>query len=381
MNTKSHSVRVIILSAFIALVARGTVAAQSNTAFGSGAFASPSASVQYDSAFGLNALNSPTSGNANTAVGAGALYLNTTGNDNTASGVNALQANTTGNNNTANGFEALLRNSTGLDNTADGSSALLNNKTGNNNTATGNGALFSNIGSGNTAAGGQALIYNNTGEYNTAVGLNALYRNTTGQWNTALGTNAGSFLTTGVFNIDIANGGAAGDSHTIRIGTQGTHQATFVAGIFGSSVSGDAVVVNDAGQLGVVMSSARYKRDIREMGNKSADLMKLRPVTFRYKNDPQGTRQYGLVAEEVGSIYPELVSRGSDGQIQTVHYLSLVPMLLNELQKQARENQQQAEQLQLRVRENQRQAAQLTRQAQQMEALTAKLRSIEASVQ
>ena len=114
-------------------------------------------------------------------------------------------------------------------------------------------------------------------------------------------------MTTGANNIDIGNLGVAAESNTIRIGTQGTQTATYIAGIFNSSASGDAVEVSNTGQLGMVMSSARYKRDIHDMDEASSNLMKLRPVTFRYKDDPQGIKQYGLVAEEVEKLYPELV--------------------------------------------------------------------------
>ena len=99
-------------------------------------------------------------------------------------------------------------------------------------------------------------------------------------------------------------------------------------------VTGDAVLVSSTGQLGMMMSSARYKRDIHDMDEASSNLMKLRPVTFRYKDDPQGIKQYGLVAEEVARVYPELVSY-DHGKVESVHYLTLTAMLLNELQKQA----------------------------------------------
>jgi Chaperone of endosialidase len=116
------------------------------------------------------------------------------------------------------------------------------------------------------------------------------------------------------------------------------------------------VVVNPSGKLGVVMSSARFKRDIDDMDEASSNLMKLRPVTFHYKNDPERVRQYGLVAEEVARIYPELVSYGPGGRVETVNYLTLTSMLLNELQKQ--------------TKENQRQSQQLTRQAEQLATLS-----------
>ena len=150
--------------------------------------------------------------------------------------------------------------------------------------------------------------------------------------NIALGRDAGLALTTGNNNIDIGNVGVAAETKTIRIGTQGTQTATFIAGISSTMVTGDAVLVSSTGQLGMMVSSARYKRDIHNMGNASDALMKLRPVTFRYKQDPQGERQYGLIAEEVARVYPELVSY-ADGKVVTVHYHELVPMLLNEIQK------------------------------------------------
>jgi hypothetical protein len=169
--------------------------------------------------------------------------------------------------------------------------------------------------------------------------------NTTGSNNTALGFAAGQNLTTGSNNIEIGNMGLAGESGTIHIGTQGVQTTAFVGGIFGSMVTGDAVVESSHGQLGIVMSSARYKRDIRDMGSSSEALMKLRPVTFRYRNDPSQKRQYGLVAEEVARVYPDLVSRDADGKVVSVHYHELVPMLLNQLQRQAEQVQKQANEI------------------------------------
>jgi len=131
-------------------------------------------------------------------------------------------------------------------------------------------------------------------------------------------------------------------------------------------VTGDAVVVSNSGQLGIVVSSARYKRDVRDMGSSSEALMKLRPVTFRYKDDPSGQREYGLVAEEVARLYPDLVSRDVDGKVVSVHYHELVPMLLNEVQRQA-------EQVRRQTRQVQQQAEQIQKQAQQIRRLNAKV--------
>ena len=214
---------------------------------------------------------------------------------------------------------ALESNTTGVFNTAVGLKALLKNTTG----------------TSNTAIGLTALSNNSSGISNTAVGVNALINNSTGGNNIALGVGAGAALTTGNNNIDIGNGGVAAEANTILIGHQGSQTATFIAGISGISVTGDAVVVSNTGQLGIVVSSARYKRDIHDMDAVSDNLMKLRPVTFRYKSDPTGTRQYGLIAEEVARMYPELVTIGADGRVESVHYHELIPMLLNEIQKQA----------------------------------------------
>jgi hypothetical protein len=190
-------------------------------------------------------------------------------------------------------------------------------------------------GQSNTADGVNALFKNTFGQENTAVGFAAMFNNTAGSNNIALGLRAGQAVTTGSNNIDIGNFGASGDASTIRIGTQGTQTATYIAGIFNSSASGGAVEVSSTGKLGMVLSSARYKRDIHDMDTASSKLLKLRPVTFVYKQDPQGQRQYGLIAEEVARVYPELVIYGTDGKVVSIRYHELIPMLLNEAQKQA----------------------------------------------
>jgi hypothetical protein len=149
-----------------------------------------------------------------------------------------------------------------------------------------------------------------------------------------VGYAAGANVTTGSNNIEIANSGGSADTGVIRIGLQGTQTQTFIAGIAGSAVTGSDVVINGTGRLGVVVSSARYKHHINDMGSSTDGLMKLRPVTFIYKGDQQGVKQYGLVAEEVAKVYPELVVYDNNGQVQSVRYSMLTSMLLNELKKE-----------------------------------------------
>jgi hypothetical protein len=204
--------------------------------------------------------------------------------------------------------------------------------------------LTANInGAGNTAIGALALAA--TGANNsTAVGNFALDQSS-GGGNTALGYEAGTNLTTGNNNIMIGNEGMSVDDSTIRIGDAQT--STYIAGISGVGVSGGTpVVVGSNGQLGVETSSRRYKEDIEDMGDASEGLLGLRPVTFHYKKpDSDGSKplEYGLIAEEVAHVYPELVVRGADGQIDSVQYQKLPAMLLNELQKEHHHIQQQDE--------------------------------------
>jgi trimeric autotransporter adhesin len=320
-----------------ALISNTNITGCANSA--SGAFALFSNTTGYeDSASGVFALGNNTTGSDNAADGAYGLYSNITGYQNTASGAYALLSNTRGAGNTASGAYALLSNTRGNDNTAFGAAALYSNITGHENSASGFGALYSNTtGYFNTASGAYALISNTTGFGNTASGYEALLSSTTGASNIGIGYFAGSNIVAGSDNIDIGNSGTSDESNTIRIGTQGTQSATYIAGISAAQVTGNVVEVNSNGQLGIAMSSARYKHDIHDMGNASAGLMKLRPVTFRYKSDPSYTLQYGLVAEEVAKVYPALVTRGPDGKVQSVRYLELTALLLNQLQKQQRE--------------------------------------------
>ena len=293
-----------------------------------------------NTAEGEDALFSLTTGSNNTANGWHALFDNADGFANTANGASALENNTTGSNNTATGNNALSFNTTGIWNTATGFDALLLNSTGNDNTATGFDALFSNTtGSNNTATGVDALFSNTTGKNNTAIGISALLVNRTGSGNIALGVSAGVNLNGGDRNIDIGNEGVAGDAKTIRVGTSGTHRATFIAGISGVTVAnGVGVMINPNGQLGTVVSSERFKSEIRPMDKASEVILSLRPVTFRYKHelDPAGIPQFGLVAEQVAKVNPDLVARDGEGKPYTVRYEAVNAMLLNEFLKEHR---------------------------------------------
>src|SRR6266566_4203736 len=286
--------------------------------------------------------------NGNTAEGDGALFNLTTGIDNTANGWQALMNNTTingvsGIRNTAVGYAALANNTIGDRNTATGRAALPNNTTGFRNTADGQDALFNNLtGDSNTATGDFALFSNTTGVANTGIGRNALLNSTGGQ-NTALGFEAGQNLTTGSNNIDIGNAGVATESNTIRIGAQGTQTKTFMAGINGAGGTGVAVKVNAAGQLGTAPSSQRFKDAIKPMEKASEAILALKPVTFHYKKelDPEGTPQFGLVAEQVEKVNPDLVARDDQGKVYTVRYEAVNAMLLNEFLKEHRTVEQQ----------------------------------------
>ncbi len=278
-------------------------------------------------------------GSTNTFVGASAGNMNLTGGGNSAFGFLTLNANTTGGANSAFGDAALRSNTTGQVNAAFGASALNANTIGQFNSAFGANALQSNTtGNNNNALGFIALKANATGNNNNnAFGTSALQNLTSGSSNIAIGQNAGSNLTAAESNdIYIGNTGVAGESNIIRIGDPAVQTATFLAGISGAtSASGVAVLVNPSGQLGTVTSSRRFKYEIVDMGGESDLLMKLRPVAFYYKPELETqTRQYGLVAEEVAQVAPQLVVFDKDGAPQTVRYHFVNAMLLNEVQKQ-----------------------------------------------
>jgi hypothetical protein len=347
-----------------------------------------------NTATGAEALLNNATGNANTATGKYSLHDNTTGFDNTATGHNALRGNTTGEGNTATGRMALTNNISGVDNTATGKVALGSEISGGGNTATGTEALYADLGGNDNTATGHRTMFNSNGSYctadgayalynnqagsNTAIGYVASYNNTGGSGNTALGGGALQFNTTGNNNIGIGSGGGiyidgsnniaignygvSGDNNAIRIGTTGTHTATFVAGISGTPVVGDAVVVDSNGQLGTIASSARFKKDVQPMDKNSEALLALKPVRFHYKSDTKATPQFGLIAEEVAKVNPDLVVRDRKGEIYSVRYDAVNAMLLNEFLKAHRQ-----------IEEQDKRIDELTAQLKQQAALIQKV--------
>jgi len=310
-----------------------------------------------NTAIGWYSLKSDTTHSNNTAIGTGALYFNNA-DGNTAVGCTALFDNTGGTNNTADGafalyhnnasgntaigFEALFSNTTATGNTAVGSLALNLNTTGIHNTAVGTDGLYANVsGKDNTALGYQALE-ESTGTNNTGIGSEALGNDTSGFANTAIGSGALGDVTTGGGNIALGLG--AGNNITtannvICIGADGNNvsNSCYIGEIFGSTSSnGTAVFINSNGRLGTTTSSRRFKEDIKPMAQASEALLALKPVTFHYKKeiDPTGTSQFGLVAEEVANVNPDLVVRDKKGKPYSVRYDQVNAMLLNEFLKE-----------------------------------------------
>jgi hypothetical protein len=289
-----------------------------------------------------------------------ATFLHATGTANTGAGVDALG-------------QIVGGSAEDVENTAVGSDALGDLTTGSANTAVGAGAMALHTGgTGNTAVGGMALeglsAAMNTGDHNTALGQYALHRNSTGFGNIGIGFGAGQWIQTGSNNIFIGGGnGSAATSNTIRVGSAQT--SFFAAGISGVGVIGSQVFVDSSGQLGVATSSRAFKDDIRDMGEVTEGLLHLRPVSFRYKQgDAAGAHplQYGLIAEEVAEVYPELVSYSASGEPRSVQYQFLSPMLLNEVQRQRR------------LLEEQETA--IGRQQSRIEELEARLAGLEAAL-
>jgi Chaperone of endosialidase len=335
-----------------------------NTATGVDALFS-NTSGSSNTATGVAALSSNTTGVANTAMGDLTLSDNTEGDFNTASGFGALHDNTTGSGNTANGSSALQHNTTGGLNAAFGGNALLSNTEGTENTATGANALSSNInGSGNTAIGVSALLSNTSGVDSTAVGSGALFSNIGNGGNTAIGHEALGNNTTGIANI--ALGWKAGLNVTtadgvISIGAFGANvsNSCYIGQIWQEPGGSQAVYVNSEGKLGAQVSSRRFKDEVKPMNKVSEAIYRLKPVSFRYKAEIEPTRPlcFGLIAEEVEKVRPDLIVRGSDGKVNSVRYDAVNAMLLNEFLKEHQT-----------VQELKKQVAQLTAGLQKVSA-------------
>jgi hypothetical protein len=303
----------------------------------------------FTTAIGCDALTSVNGGIGNTGLGWFALFVNSTGNYNTALGVGALDLNNA-DFNTATGAAALLLNTTGTQNTAVGTDALALNDSGSANTATGYFALYNTTGSDNTAIGSDALLNNTTGSDNTAIGLNAGASVVTAGNVTCIGSN--------VAGADVSN-------------------TTWIANVFGvTTQSGTTapVVVSDTGQLGTVVSSERFKKDIATMDKASEAVLSLRPVSFHYKTDTKGTPQFGLIAEEVAKVNPALVLPDKEGKPYTVRYDAVNAMMLNEFLKEHKRVEEQQNQIE-------KQQAAIARQQKQIEALTAGLQKVSAQLE
>jgi uncharacterized coiled-coil protein SlyX len=313
---------------------------------------------------GIAVLVSRTTGVWNTGTGFEALNHLTAGNQNTATGLRALFSDTNGGFNTAVGALSLFSNTSGFFNSATGAYSLAHNTDANYNTANGYGALYYNTeGQYNTATGFGALYRNVSGGGNTANGYGTLTANTTGSNNTALGIFSGSGVTT-------ANG-------VIAIGSSGANvsNSCFIGNIFGTTVSGGtAVFINSFGQLGTVSSSRRFKNDIKPMDNASEAILALKPVTFHYKRDTKDTTQFGLIAEDVAELSPDLVVRDEKGEIYTVRYDAVNAMLLNEFLKEHRT----VQELKSTVA---KQEARIAQQQKGMEVVTARLDEQQAQIQ
>jgi hypothetical protein len=356
-----------------------------NTATGAAALLSNTTGPD-NTANGAFALFSNTTGGFNTANGDRALYSNTGGAQNTATGLSALQSNTSGSSNTAHGAYALINNTTANDNTANGMFALFSNTIGNENTATGSQALFSNtIGNDNVANGFQALS-SNTESNNTAIGASALFANTTGFQNTANGFQALRNNTEGIGNTAI--GASAGISVTgsgnVCIGVNvfgdaGASNTTWIRNVYDSVASGRAVYVDSDGKIGTLASSRRYKEEIKPIKQASEALYRLKPVSFRYKKevDRSHALSFGLIAEEVANVDPDLVTPDRDGKPETVRYEAVNAMLLNEFLKEHRNVESLKNDFQASVAQQQKEIVALTatvkEQASQMQKMSAQL--------
>jgi len=360
------------------LALRTNVDGDFNTAIGSAALATNTGDG--NTAIGGAALFSNTTGDYNMAAGLLALFHNTAGVYNTALGASTLQSNHQGISNTAAGYQALYVNDssgTGLGsyNSAFGAFALTNNSNGEANCAFGTGAMeFNSSGLDNVAVGTDSLSSNTIGVGNTAVGTDAL-ESSTGSSNVALGAFSGLHQTTGSGNVYIGAN---------MFGVAGESNACYIASIFGqTSATGIPVLINSDNKLGTTTSSKRFKEKISPMERASGMLYALKPVTFRYKKeiDPSSTLQFGLVAEEVEKVNPDLVVRDKEGKPYSVRYDQVNAMLLNEfLKAHCKIEEQEATIAQLKAGAAKQEAIN-AEQRKGMEIVTARLKEQDAKIQ
>jgi hypothetical protein len=321
-------------------------------------------------------------GNQNTALGQSAL-VNNTASENTAVGFQALQNNTEGLVNTAIGANALFHLVNGQQNTAIGVDALRTGVSSFANTATGRSALDSNNGADNTATGAYALSGNSTGKRNTATGAYALQASATASNNTAIGwhalqsntgpgnvgvgSQAGQRLSTGNGNVCLGAFvfGNAGESNTTRI-----------RNVYSSVASDRAVYVTADNKIGTLVSSRRFKEEIKPMDKASEAILSLKPVSFRYKKEIEsnGSIMFGLIAEDVEKADPDLVTRNEKGEAETVRYDAVNAMLLNEFLKEHQT-------VQELKSTDAKQEAIIAQQQKQIEALTATLKEQASQIQ
>jgi len=318
-----------------------------------------------NTADGFDALRSNTTGDNNTAVGAFAMQFNTEGFFNTAIGGFALNSNTTGVANTAVGVHALINNINGNENVAVGLNALRDNTTGDDNTAVGRAALRSNIDGIENVAFGAAALFSATGDHNTAIGDGAGDEITSGSGNVCVGGETGTGITVGNNIIAIGESVSGVSSAFGEV-----DNSCYIGNIFGQPADPATITtvgVDADGKLGTVVSSRRFKKEIKPMDQISEAILALKPVTFHYKIDKKGTPQFGLVAEEVAEINPDLVVHDKNGEILTVRYEAVNAMLLNEFLKEHK-----------KVRNLEAAVAQ---QQKGMEVLTAQLKEQAAQIQ
>ncbi len=310
----------------------------------------------------------------NTAEGQAALFSNTTGEGNTAIGKGALSINTTGVANVAVGAGALAANTNSASNTAVGTNALIANTTGFENTAIGDEALAISNGTNNSALGHFALFRNTTGNFNTAIGDEALFSNSTGSLNVAIGRDAGDSIITADNAICIgSNLPGANVSNSCFIGN--------IGGVTTTNADAIPVLIDSAGQLGTASSSRRFKREIKPMNQASESILALKPVTFNYRSDKKSTPQFGLIAEEVAEVNPDLVVRDKNGEIYTVRYDAVNAMLLNEFLKEHRKfEEQQATVAQLKSHAAEQEAT-ITQLKKEMEIVVARLKDYDSKIQ